>query len=122
MFEWRQFLRVAKDLASAPDADEATRRTAIGRAYYACFNLARLYLVAANRMPPLQRRDVHEYVWQQFSSSLNALELKVGQTGFRLRSYRNRADYDRMFPNLARDIDNMMGQAEQLVDTLDRLS
>ncbi|CAN5652972.1 hypothetical protein BH09CHL1_BH09CHL1_14800 [soil metagenome] len=97
-------------------------RTAIGRAYYACFNLARLNLVSTNRLPALRRQNTHEVVWQLFAESANPMDLKIGQTGYRLRSFRNRSDYDQVFAHLSRDIDGIMRQAEQLIDNLTMLN
>jgi hypothetical protein len=43
MFDWSDYLTLAKQLAT--NADEASKRAAISRAYYAAFGLARNYVI-----------------------------------------------------------------------------
>jgi uncharacterized protein (UPF0332 family) len=118
MFEWRDYLRIAEQLITGAAKDEAALRAAVSRAYYAAFNVAKARLFAQNRMTALQVRNVHMAVWQHYSSSPDARELRIGQAGYRLRNARNSADYDADFPNVSRDAAMLVQQARNLIDSI----
>lgn len=65
MFDWEEFHRLAERILAASPDDEATQRTAINRAYYAMFNLAKVYLLQEGvAIPPTGA--AHEVVWRAF--------------------------------------------------------
>ena len=63
MFDWEAFLRAAEKLLHASPTDEAIQRIAIGRAYFALFNLAKAKLVSEGVNVPATAW-AHEAVWQ----------------------------------------------------------
>jgi len=86
MFDPRDFILLAKSLA-AEGASEADVRTAISRAYYGSFLLAR----SQTRLDDLRGPEVHRLVLE----SLYRLELPHLATRLHtLRTMRNEADYD----------------------------
>jgi len=87
------FIALAGRLAAAPQANEATYRTAVSRAYYGAFHLARSFLTELG-FQPVGNANVHAFVQRYLNGSgyteacLAALQLTHLQSG------RNRADYD----------------------------
>lgn len=64
-FDWEEYFNLAKELAGT--TEEAKLRSAVSRAYYSAFCLARNYLRDIQQDPRLSRNktydiNVHEYV------------------------------------------------------------
>lgn len=95
MFEWEEFLDVARELAKQPD-NEAALRSAISRAYYAVLGLAHERLVDSDWTLP--RGSIHHHVWSAYAGSSDPRRRDIGERGFNLRNARNFADYRRQFP------------------------
>ena len=91
----RDFLTLAQQLASA--TTEAAWRSAISRAYYAAFHVAKHLLEDLRFAVP--RADLaHAYIWMRLC---NCGDPQVESAGMRLndlRRERNWADYDLMRP------------------------
>jgi len=63
-FDWSEYLSVAQELASGANTSankEAKLRSAISRAYYAAFILARSYLRDREELLILRTNDAHSY-------------------------------------------------------------
>ena len=88
MFDGREFLRLAMELASRP-SDEAAARSAVGRAYYAVFHVGRGFVEASGE--ELRRGPVGH---RQLAQLLAGASTAVTQDLERLRQLRNSADYD----------------------------
>ncbi len=92
---WPEYIFLADDLAG--HGSEASKRSAISRAYYGAFNPARRWLEA--HVGPINNRAAHKRVWDAFSAPDLASEdtrVKwevVGEIGEDLRDLRNQADY-----------------------------
>ena len=87
----RDLLDVANDLLAG--SREADWRSAVSRAYYAAFHVARLLLQRCGFAVP-RAEQAHAYLWLRLS---NAGHPGVNQAGLDLndlRSKRNGADYD----------------------------
>jgi hypothetical protein len=119
VFEWRDFLTFAEALVADPLSGEAAHRSAVSRAYYAVFNLARGYLIAKERIEPA-RTDSHDQVWLALEGGSHA-ERRIGQGGRRLRYWRNWADYETEYPQVARDAANLVALARRLTGEIDAL-
>ena len=113
----RDFLAVAKNLLAAPT--EADWRTAVSRAYYAAFHVARQLLGDLSFRVP--RADpAHAYLWMRLSNCGDPQIQAGGQRLHDLRSERNRADYDIDVPlahTAAATQDLIARQLIQLLDT-----
>ena len=88
---WRDFLVLAAQLAAG--ATEANWRTAVSRAYYAAFHVARRLLADLQFTVPRADR-AHQYLVFRFSNSSEAVVEQAGRDLETLRRLRNRADYD----------------------------
>ena len=89
MFSWHDFLLLAQKLAR--EGDEASKRTAVSRAYYAAFNLARK-LLEERGVPIPDEGRAHSVVWCTLRESGKGLRW-IGMEGDRLRKLRCQADY-----------------------------
>lgn len=88
---WRDFLSLAARLAADPT--EADWRTAVSRAYYAAFHVARALLAGLNFTVPRADR-AHQYLVFRLSNCGESAAEHAGRDLETLRRLRNRADYD----------------------------
>jgi uncharacterized protein (UPF0332 family) len=88
---WRDFLLLATRLAAG--ATEADWRTAVSRAYYAGFHIARRLLADLNFTVPRADR-AHQYLVYRLSNCGESAVQQAGRDLETLRRLRNRADYD----------------------------
>jgi uncharacterized protein (UPF0332 family) len=119
-FDWRDFVAFAEAIVAGDSATEAWHRSAVSRAYYAVFNLARAHLVAEGRIDPT-RHEAHDQVWLTLDAGSRA-ERRIGQGGRRLRYWRNWADYEDSYPQVARDAADLVTLARRLLAEIDGLS
>ena len=86
----QEFLSLAGKLVASPSASEAACRTAVSRAYYACFHSAKDYLLE------LGFRVGRDHIEPQRMLMSAGVEtsLRAGQLLGNLQSERIRADYD----------------------------
>jgi hypothetical protein len=115
-FDPLDFLRLADELA-ADDADEAALRTAIGRAYYAVFLLAR------SKTPIRDRRAAHVRVRESISPTNQRLASLLGG----MSRYRDIADYEPIpanpqFRDWRRNWEIIRRNANDVLDELSTLS
>jgi hypothetical protein len=92
VFDWRLWLELA-DALLTDEVDEARVRCAVGRAYYAVFNLAREHLVASGRIGG-ERESPHFVVWNALSKSVDRRERDLARGAKYLHEFRLIADYD----------------------------
>jgi len=103
-FQWTDYLTLAQNVVSAA-TDEASLRTAVSRAYYAAFHVARRYVMDAKpevQLPADGRQ--HEMVWEVLGRGRRQ-ERAACAHGRRLKQKRTKADYAMTglkFPNDAR--------------------
>ena len=90
-FDWLEYLRLAQALALK--GDEASKRTAISRAYYFVYHLANDRAVANCGARP-QGIPTHAWCWERFINTPDAACNALGHAGDRLKRLRNVADYD----------------------------
>lgn len=91
----REFLTLAQRLSL--ETTEAAWRSAISRAYYAAFHVARQLLEDLGFAVPYADR-AHAYLWLRLSNCSNPLVQNAGGRLNDLRRDRNRADYDLVRP------------------------
>jgi len=119
VFDWDDYLTLARRLASEPD--EASRRSAISRAYYAAYHAAASY-VRAKRLVPASRSLSHRLVWAIFATDPDPDRADVGARGRDLQQVRNLADYGASFPgNLERRTRGAIVRSQTLLDLIDAL-
>ena len=91
----RDLLDVANDLVTG--LREADWRSAVSRAYYAAFHVARLLLRQCGFVVP-RTDQAHSYIWLRLSNCGHPDIVKAGSDLRDLRSERNAADYDLDWP------------------------
>lgn len=96
-FDWIEFQKLARELASRPE--ESCLRTAVGRAYYFAFHLARRRVIE-NGFPITPREDSHRQVREKYSSSPGLESKKLAEIAKRLKEKRQRADYEEHYPRI----------------------
>ena len=98
----REFLTIARQLASS--STEAEWRTAVSRAYYAAFHVAREVMEDLRFAVPRADR-AHAYLSRRLANCGHSRTQQAGTDLIVLRGDRNQADYDlhrSMTPQLAR--------------------
>ena len=122
-FPWLDYLVLAEALLQARTTlapEEACCRAAISRAYYAVFCMSRNYLrEQEGRQVP--SRDVHRYVRDAFKKSPDRLHKQIGYDLDRLRSDRNKADYDDSVANLDKMANADVALAHKIIRAFARL-
>src|SRR5262249_23489096 len=105
----REFLTLARQLSLA--TTESAWRSAISRAYYAAFHVARQLLEDLGfAVPYADRAD--GYVWLRLSNCGEAVVEQAGRELNDLRRHRNSADYD-----LARPVRSAIARSREQVAT-----
>jgi uncharacterized protein (UPF0332 family) len=87
----RDFLTLAQDLTG--QSTEAAWRTAVSRAYYAAFHVARDLLEGLGFTVP-HADPAHGYLWLRLANCGDPNVQQAGNRLNRLRGERNTADYD----------------------------
>jgi hypothetical protein len=104
-FDWSHYLELAKELntgSSGSPIEEAKLRSAISRAYYAAFCVARNYLRLhrpAVYIPP--GGEAHRIVKETFERDPDLVWRSIGIKLGRLRINRGTADYEDTVPGLS---------------------
>jgi uncharacterized protein (UPF0332 family) len=113
---WRDFLVLATRLATG--TTEADWRTAVSRAYYATFHIAR-HLFADWHFAVPRADRAHQYLVFRLSNSGEPVVEQAGRDLETLRRLRNRADYDEV-PALSQPhAAAAVPLAEGIIQTLD---
>lgn len=121
-FNWADFLTLAEALLrdpNSPGPEGASLRSAISRAYYAAFRVARNFGRDRGEFIPAETGQDHRIVQNHFKSSPERTRKKIGVNLQRLYDYRNNADYDDVLTGnpislaqssvaMARDVLNML--------------
>jgi uncharacterized protein (UPF0332 family) len=113
---WREFLALAGRLAT--EATEAGWRSAISRAYYAAFHVARRLLADLNFAVPRADR-AHQYLIFRLSNCGEPVVEQAGRDLETLRRLRNRADYDDAPPCTQPQAVAAVRRAEDVIRQLD---
>jgi|ERR1051326_3262893 hypothetical protein len=90
-FDWLNYLSLAQNLAG--NGDEASKRTAISRAYYFIFNLAFARAERNCGAKPSGPPGFHEWCWDKYMTSADTACIAIGVQGDRLKRRRVWADY-----------------------------
>jgi len=131
-FNWSEYLNLAQELAATNSDSSANRdaklRSAISRAYYSTFCLARNYLRDIEKDPRLFRknRDIneHQYVAEEFIYHPTKMKnmVKIGEKLSKLRELRNKADYENTMFNLQKEARTALILAQNIISALSNLT
>lgn len=94
------FLALAGKLAATANADEATYRTSVSRAYYGAFHLAKSLLEDLG-FTPAANVNVHGFVRHYLNGSGNSNACHAARHLGDLQAARNKADYQLSNPDVA---------------------
>jgi uncharacterized protein (UPF0332 family) len=115
----REFLPLARQLLGI--GGEPPRRSAVSRAYYAAFHVARDLLAGLGFVVPRADR-AHEYLYRRLNNcGLPTVRVAAGKL-HDLRSRRNQADYDVSLAYSAALAAGQVIAAEFTIQTLDALT
>ncbi len=118
-FDWNNYLALAAQLAAG---DEASKRTAISRAYYCVFNHAFARAEStAGRHPGGE--SYHNWCWSKYENTNDASCQQLGNDGQRMKRRRVRADYKANdIPRLDDEVQRMLAEAGQFLADLAALN
>jgi len=126
-FDWSEYFNLAKELAET--SEEAELRSAVSRAYYSAFCLARNYLRDIQQDPKLWRQktydiNAHQYVAEKFiyNQSKSHTMIEIGKDLSRLRKMRDKAEYDDTMFNLKREARTAFMLAQNIISALSNLT
>lgn len=120
-FDWSEYLKLAQELAGQvikPASKEAKLRSSISRAYYAAFCKARNYLRDAERLSIPSGPEAHTDVRDTFLNSPNKSRRKIGESLKRLRTRRNKVDYEDSVTGLSSKVKASLRDASFVVSAL----
>lgn len=105
MFDWDEFLILAKELGK--QTDEASLRTVVSRIYYAVYWKARIKLEEEGFVIRENRgKGSHEQVWDEYNNRNGTTNKAIYRSGDELKRNRIKADYKSeivITPNLVKD-------------------
>jgi len=126
-FDWSEYFYLAKELAET--SEEAELRSAVSRAYYSAFCLARNYWRDIQQDPRLWRHktydiNAHQYVAEKFiyNQSKSQTMIEIGKDLSRLRKMRNKADYEDTIFNLKKEARTALMLAQNIISALSKLT
>ena len=112
----RDFLGIASALAR--DTSEAAWRSAVSRAYYAAFHVARELLESMGFSVPHGDR-AHGYLWLRLQNCCDSLTQDAGRDLKMLRGDRNGADYNLHQPSSKVEARRCIDLAQGIIQSLD---
>lgn len=117
-FDWPDFLTLAEELSVR--REEYCLRTAIGRAYYYAYHLAR-QRVLDNQFTIALGGDSHKQVWEKFGNSPEPACRKLHGLAIRLKDKRQRADYDKHYSRIQDEFPTVLDLARRFATELSTL-
>src|SRR3954465_11042602 len=118
-FAWRDFLPLAQQLQVA--IDEASLRTAVGRAYYAAYGTAEERRKADGIALAKAKGGMHKRLWLTYRRDADQRRRQVGIDGDRLHRSRVGADYHPTVAPPRREATRATLAADQLIKDIDAL-
>ena len=115
MFDWKELSELAKELAA--QTNEAAKRSALSRVYYAVFNSALDGLRKKNiQVNPDEK--AHSRVWKVYEEG-DKTDKRIGQFGRQLFRFRIYADYRNPYPtNLSQNVRQALKLADKTFEDL----
>ena len=117
MFDWNKYLLLADELSKR--TEEESQRSAISRAYYAVYCIARNWVKDnGSTLPSTTESNSHKKLWSFFKERDEPEAKKIGLTGDRLRRKRNDADYQDAIPNIKNKAITSIIEAKEIKEKL----
>ncbi len=109
-FDWINYLTLAESLAEEP-SDEASRRTAISRAYYFVYNIASDRLRSRGAQFP-GGESPHNWCWNKYRKGPDPTCVQLGINGQRMKPRWEWADYKKADkPRIDDEVTLMLAEA-----------
>ena len=115
----RDYLRLAERLVTG--STEAEWRSAVSRAYYSSFHVARRLLLNCGFGVPHADR-AHAYLWRRLANCGDTEVRDAGNVLNFLRGERNQADYDFDQPSGQRDAATRVQRAREIILALEKVA
>src|SRR5713226_9055264 len=109
-FDWKEYLTLAQFLSGR--ADEASKRSAISRAYYSVFNPAFARAELTSGAFPGGETS-HMWCWNKYGSTPHPSCRKLAADGQRMERRRDRADYRQEIPRSDHEVRLVIEEAIQ---------
>ena len=116
MFSWSGYLALAEELARRDE--EACKRAAISRAYYAAFCTARNLLARRQLIDLARTGEDHVAVWKALRNHQSRRMQELSPKGFSLLRRRRNADYDDECTGLDESVQAALRESRFIVETL----
>lgn len=116
-FDWGGYLTLATSLAEQPD--EASRRSAVSRAYYYVYHLA-LSRAESNEFKAVEGGS-HKQMWNFYLGSPLIQCQELANLGTRMKSRREKADYRAVYPRLVEEVGDVLDEARRFAELLNRV-
>lgn len=117
-FDWREYLALARSVQTQTGTgfgEEAAKRCAVSRAYYAAFCWARNQAMTRYHFEPTGTANDHGQLRSHLRSYHRHREARLLD---QLRQWRNQCDYDDNIPNLSQVVDAALKQADDVITSL----
>lgn len=118
-FDWNTYKDLAEELRLRDD--EASKRSAISRLYYAIYWQARNFLEKEDADFYVSAENSHATVWRKFNNQGHSRRT-IFNNGQRLKEYRQMADYESEIERLEDTVEASFILAEKIIGILNSLS
>jgi hypothetical protein len=118
-FDWPDYLTLADELAKR--TEEYCLRTAISRAYYYAYHLARKRVID-NGFIIVRGGDTHKQVWEKFDNSPEWACKKLHSLAKILKDKRQQADYDEVYPRIKDEFPEILNLTRKFALQLSELN
>jgi hypothetical protein len=124
MFDFQNYIVLAEQLEK--NSDEASKRSAVSRAYYGALMRARKHLKEQGKLPDLTGGDTHKKIWDALAKlgGKKSKEENIAIRGKRLKIKREQADYEININvvNIAAWAQQGLAEAKSIVSAIEDLS
>ena len=110
-FNWIDYLTLARALSA--NADEASQRSAISRAYYSAFHAGTLHA-----KPNGYNERNHGRLWKMYHADANLNAKRISVLGNQMKEAREEADYVAQVPRIADVMTAQLATAAQFATVL----
>jgi uncharacterized protein (UPF0332 family) len=116
-FNWSNYLTLAITLSG--NADEASHRSSISRAYYSVYHTASDRATSLGYVPPGWSQ--HAALWSHYQSRSDNRCKKLGAIGLRMKRRRVQADYHANAQQITANVPNQIADANNFLNRLQSL-
>jgi len=116
-FNWSNYLTLA--IALSANADEASDRSSISRAYYSVYHTASDRATSLGYVRP--GRSEHAALWSHYQSRSDNRCRKLGAIGLRMKRRRVQADYDAKAQLITANVPLQIADANNFFNRLQNL-